>query len=194
MLPGRPPSEVWGTRRGLAAGARLSRPKWFNFAPAGRRPPPECSEGPALGPRGARRRLAYHPLTASSVGILERQTVRPQPPVSPDQLKQVKHWGCQCTIAAASPAAAAAATAAASPSPYPYTGLGRGPYGGRHLGSCPPFWPQFQARGWTSTTFAHCKLTYFIFIIAYDCFRNPSSTKLNIFLHFCLHNELLIFS
>ena len=78
--------------------------------------------------------------------------------------------------------------------PISYTGLGRGPYGGRHLGSCPPFWPQFQARGWTSTTFAHCKLTYFIFIIAYDCFRNPSSTKLNIFLYFCLHNVLLIFS
>ena len=75
-----------------------------------------------------------------------------------------------------------------------YTGLGRGPYGGRHLGSCPPSRPQFQARGWTSTTFAHCKLTYFIFIIAYDCFRNPSSTKLNIFLYFCLHNVLLIFS
>ena len=48
-----------------------------------------------------------------------------------------------------------------------YTGLGRGPYGGRHLGSCPPSGPQFQARGWTSTTFAHCKLTYFIFIIAF---------------------------
>ena len=75
-----------------------------------------------------------------------------------------------------------------------YTGLGRGPYGGRHLGSCPPSGPQFQARGWTSTTFAHCKLTYFIFIIAYDCFRNPSSTKQYIFLYFCLHNVLLIFS
>ena len=39
-----------------------------------------------------------------------------------------------------------------------------------------------------------CPLTNFIFIIAYDCFRNPSSTKLNIFLYFCLHNVLLIFS
>ena len=47
-----------------------------------------------------------------------------------------------------------------------YTGLGRGPYGGCHLGSCPPSGPQFQARGWTSTSFAHCKLTHFIFIIA----------------------------
>ena len=75
-----------------------------------------------------------------------------------------------------------------------YTRLGRCPYGGRHLGSCPPSGPQFQARGWTSTAFAHCKLTNFIFIIAYDCFRNPSSTKLNIFLYFCLHNLLLIFS
>ena len=75
-----------------------------------------------------------------------------------------------------------------------YTGLGRGPYGGRHLGSCPPSGPQFQARGWTSTTLAHCKLTNFIIILAYDCFRNPSSTKLNIFLNFCLHNVLLIFS
>ena len=75
-----------------------------------------------------------------------------------------------------------------------YTGLRRGPYGGRHLGSCPPSGSQFQAMGWTSTTFAHCKLTYFIFIIAYDCFRNPSSTKLNIFIYFCLHNVLLIFS
>ena len=75
-----------------------------------------------------------------------------------------------------------------------YTGLGRCPYGGRHLGSCPPSGPQFQARGWTSTTFAHCKLIYFIFIIAYDCFINPSSTKLYIFLYFYLHNVLLIFS
>ena len=75
-----------------------------------------------------------------------------------------------------------------------YTGLGRGPYGGRHFGSCPPSGPQFQTRGWTSTTFAHCKLTNFIFIIAYDCFRNTLSTKLNIFLGFCLHNVVLRFS
>ena len=75
-----------------------------------------------------------------------------------------------------------------------YTGLGRGPYGGCHLGSCPPSGPQFQARGWTSTTFAHCKLTKCIFIIANDCFKNLSSTKLNIFLYFCLHNVLLILS
>ena len=75
-----------------------------------------------------------------------------------------------------------------------YTGLGRGPYGGRHLASCPPSGPQFQTKGWTSTTFAHCKLTNFIFIIAYNCFRNPSLTKLNFFLYFCLHNVLLIFS
>ena len=33
-----------------------------------------------------------------------------------------------------------------------------------------------------------------LLMIAYDCFRNPSSTKLNVFLYFCLHNVLLIFS
>ena len=75
-----------------------------------------------------------------------------------------------------------------------YTGLGRGPYGGRHLASCPPSGPQFQARGWTSSTFAHCKLTNFIFIIAYNCFQNLSLTNLNFFLYFCLHNVLIIFS
>ena len=34
----------------------------------------------------------------------------------------------------------------------------------------------------------------FIFIIANDCCRNLSSTKLNIFLYFCLHNVLIILS
>ena len=75
-----------------------------------------------------------------------------------------------------------------------YTGLGRHPYGGRHIGSCPPSGPHLKARGWSSTTFAHCKPTNFICIIAYDCCRNPSSAKLDIFPYCCPQNVLFRFS